>query len=208
MTEHQGRRDVPDRVDVAIVGAGFAGMYLLKLLREAGLSAIALEQGGGVGGTWYWNRYPGARCDVESVQYSHKYLPDLEQDWDWSERYATQPEILAYANEIADRTGVRHDICFNRRVTGACYDETTRDWTLTCDTGETVTAPFYIMATGCLSVPNAVDFPGRDSFKGPTYQTGHWPHEKVDFSGQRIAVIGGIDTHAFAAKVCRCGGNA
>ena len=109
MTE-QGLQEVPARVDVAIVGAGFAGMYLLKLMRDNGFSAVALEQGQGVGGTWYWNRYPGARCDVESVQYSHKYLPELEQEWDWSERYAPQPEILAYANEIANRTGVRRDI--------------------------------------------------------------------------------------------------
>ena len=189
MTE-QGRGQVPDKTDVVIVGAGFAGMYLLKLMREQGFDAVALEQGTGVGGTWYWNRYPGARCDVESVQYSHKYLPDLEQDWDWSERYAPQPEILAYANEIADRLDIRRDICFGRTVTNASYDETARDWTVTCDTGETIRAPFYIMATGCLSVPNKVEFEGKDSFNGPTYQTGEWPHEPVDFTGKRVAVIG------------------
>ena len=126
MSIEQGRTHVPENADVVVVGAGFSGMYLIKLIREAGLSVVVIEQGGGVGGTWYWNRYPGARCDVESVQYSHTYLPDLEQEWDWSERYAPQPEILAYANEIADRQDLRRDICFNRKVTRAIYDEFTK----------------------------------------------------------------------------------
>ena len=190
MSIEQGRTHVPENADVVVVGAGFSGMYLIKLIREAGLSVVVIEQGGGVGGTWYWNRYPGARCDVESVQYSHTYLPDLEQEWDWSERYAPQPEILAYANEIADRQDLRRDICFNRKVTRAIYDEFTKRWTLTTDTGETITAPFFIMATGCLSVPNEVSFEGRDLFQGPTYQTGNWPHEPVDFTGKAVAVIG------------------
>ena len=189
-TERQGRSDVPDRVDVVIVGAGFAGMYLIHLLRGRGFDVVALEQGAGVGGTWYWNRYPGARRDIESVQYSHKYLPELEQEWNWSERYAPQPEILAYANEIADRLDLRRDICFGRHVEKAVYDDEARSWTVTTDTGETLTAPYFIMATGCLSVPNVVDFPGRERFKGATYQTGSWPHEAVDFSGQRVTVIG------------------
>lgn len=188
--KHQGRSDVPNRADVVVVGAGFSGMYLIHLLRGQGFDVCVLEQGQGVGGTWYWNRYPGARCDIESIQYSHRYLSDLEQDWDWSERYAPQPEILTYANEIADRLDVRRNICFGRTVVSSVYDEDAREWTLTCDTGEAITAPFAIMATGCLSVPNKVDFPGRDTFQGPTYQTGHWPHEPVDFSGQRVAVIG------------------
>ncbi len=186
----QGRETVPDRADVVIVGAGFAGMYLLHLMRGRGIDAVALEQGGGVGGTWYWNRYPGARCDIESMQYSHKYLPELQQEWDWSERYAPQPEILDYANHIADRLDLRRDICFGRKVASAHYSDAGHEWTLTTDTGERITAPFCIMATGCLSVPNKVDFPGKDSFKGPTYQTGEWPHEPVDFTGQRVAVIG------------------
>jgi len=184
------RRSVPDRVDVIIVGAGFAGMYLLKLMRDRGFKAVALEQGDGVGGTWYWNRYPGARCDIESMQYSHTYLPALEQEWNWSERYAPQPEILDYANEIADRLDLRRDICFGRQVSEARYDETAHEWTLRCDTGETIRAAFFIMATGCLSVPNKVAFDGQHDFQGPSYQTGCWPHEAVDFTDKRVAVIG------------------
>ena len=207
MSENQGRSEVPARADVAIVGAGFSGMYLIKLFREAGINAVVLEQADGVGGTWYWNRYPGARCDIESVQYGHAYLPELQQEWNWSERYATQPELLAYANEIADRLDVRRDICFGRTVTKATYDEAAREWTLTCDTGESLTAPFYIMATGCLSVPNEVDFPGKDSFRGPTYHTGYWPHDGVDFTGQRVGVIGtgssGIQSIPVIAKQAR-----
>ncbi len=185
-----GRKLVPGNVDVVVVGAGFAGMYLLKLMRDNGFDAVALEQGGGVGGTWYWNRYPGARCDVESVQYSHQYLPELEQDWDWSERYASQPEILAYANEIADRLDIRRDICFERQVLQAHYDEAAREWTVICNTGEKVRATFFIMATGCLSVPNRVEFDGQDQFQGESYRTGNWPHQPVDFTGKRVAVIG------------------
>jgi cyclohexanone monooxygenase len=181
---------LPQNADVIVVGAGFAGMYLLKLMRDNGFKAICLEQGKGVGGTWYWNRYPGARCDVESMQYSHKYLPDLEQDWDWSERYASQPEILAYANEIADRLDIHRDIYFERCVTAARYDEAAHEWTVTCDTGETLRASFFVMATGCLSVPNQVEFDGQETFAGETYSTGNWPHQEVDFSGKRVAVIG------------------
>jgi cyclohexanone monooxygenase len=188
--EQTGRSKVPKRAEVVIVGAGFAGMYLLKLMRDNGFNAVALEQGGGVGGTWYWNRYPGARCDIESMQYSHKYIPELEQEWNWSERYAAQPEILAYANEIADRLEIRSNICFERRVTSAYYDEAAQEWEINCDTDETLRARFYIMATGCLSVPNQVSFPGMANFQGPTYQTGEWPHEPVDFTDKRVAVIG------------------
>jgi cation diffusion facilitator CzcD-associated flavoprotein CzcO len=186
----EGRAAVPERADVVIVGAGFAGMYLLHLMRQRGIDAVALDKASGVGGTWYWNRYPGARCDIESVQYSHKYLPELEQEWDWSERYAPQPEILAYADHIADRLDLRRDICFGRRVTAAHWSDADREWRLATDAGERIAAPHLIMATGCLSVPNVVNFPGRDSFRGPTYQTGAWPHEPVDFSGMRVGVIG------------------
>jgi cation diffusion facilitator CzcD-associated flavoprotein CzcO len=189
-TVREGRAAVPGRADVVIVGAGFAGMYLLHLMRQRGIDAVALEKGAGVGGTWYWNRYPGARCDIESVQYSHRYLPELEQEWDWSERYAAQPEILAYADHIADRLDLRRDICFGRRVVAAHWSDADREWRLATDTGERIAAPYLIMATGCLSVPNAVDFPGRETFRGPTYQTGEWPHEPVDFTGMRVGVIG------------------
>lgn len=190
MDKKAGHAALPATVDVVVVGAGFSGMYLITLMRDAGLSVVVLEQGSGVGGTWYWNRYPGARCDVESVQYSHKYLPDLEQEWNWSERYAAQPEILAYAQEIADRQDLYSDICFDQRVVRAEYDEASKTWGVETENGGAVTARFFIMATGCLSVPNEVAFEGRELFKGSSYQTGRWPHKSVDFSGQNVAVIG------------------
>lgn len=186
----QGRSSVPDRVDVVIVGAGFAGLYLLYLMRERGLSTVALEAGSGVGGTWYWNRYPGARCDIASMDYSLQFDKDLQQDWNWSERFAPQPEILSYAEEVANRHDLRRDICFDRRVTSAHYGETAREWTLETDRGEEITAPFCIMATGCLSAPNQSRFDGEESFVGPIYRTSLWPHEPVDFTGLRVGVIG------------------
>jgi cation diffusion facilitator CzcD-associated flavoprotein CzcO len=143
-----------------------------------------------VGGTWYWNRYPGARCDVESMQYSYQFSPELQQEWEWTERYAPQPEILAYANHVADRFDLRRDITFNTRVTSAHYDERAARWIVTTDKGHTVSAAFVVMATGCLSAANKPSIKGVDSFKGPTYHTGHWPHEGVDFTGQRVGVIG------------------
>ena len=185
-----GRASVPNQADVVIVGAGFAGLYLLYLMRQHGFSAVALESGGGVGGTWYWNRYPGARCDIESMQYSFQFDKELQQDWDWSERYAAQPEILAYAEYVADKHDLRRDICFDRRVTSAVYDPSARAWTLTAETGEAVTARHCIMVTGCLSAPNATRFEGEDRFRGPIYRTGLWPHEPVDFTGLRVGVIG------------------
>ena len=175
---------------MVIVGAGFAGMYLIYLLRKLGIDAVALDQASGVGGTWYWNRYPGARCDIESMQYSLQFDKELQQEWDWSERYSAQPEILDYANHVADRHDLRRDICFDRRVMSAHYDDDARQWTLTTDSGEAVTARFCIMATGCLSVPNKTRFAGEGAFKGPIYRTGLWPHEPVDFTGQRVGVIG------------------
>ena len=176
--------------DVAIVGAGFAGMYMLHRLRQLGLSAIVLEAGGGVGGTWYWNRYPGARCDIESVQYSYQFSPELQQDWDWSERYATQPEILRYANHVADRFDLRRDIRFNARVASAIFEEGSDRWTVATEDGAAVRARFCVMATGCLSSANRPQFAGLENFRGQRYHTGSWPHEGVDFSGQRVAVIG------------------
>ena len=176
--------------DVVIVGAGFAGLYMLHKTRRLGLCAVVFEAGDGVGGTWYWNRYPGARCDVESMEYSYQFDDDLQQQWHWSERFAPQPEILKYANHVADRFDLRRDIRFSTRVTAAHFDESALCWTVRTDRGSAVTGRFVVMATGCLSSTNKPAFKGLDSFKGPTYHTGEWPHEPVDFTGQRVAVIG------------------
>jgi cation diffusion facilitator CzcD-associated flavoprotein CzcO len=180
----------PLDADVVVVGAGFAGLYMLHRLREAGFSARVLEAGGGVGGTWYWNRYPGARCDVPSLEYSYGFDDDLQQDWEWTERYASQPEILRYLDHVADRFDLRRDIHLNTRVTGAAFDEAGATWTVITEAGETLTSRFVVAATGCLSAANMPDIPGRDSFRGPTYHTGRWPHDGVDFTGRRVAVIG------------------
>jgi cyclohexanone monooxygenase len=176
--------------DVVIVGAGFGGMYLLHRLRGLGLSARIFEAATGVGGTWYWNRYPGARCDVESMQYSFSFSKELQQEWSWSERFAGQPEILAYANHVADRFDLRRDIQLETRVTAAHFDEATKRWRVTTDRGDEVSAQYCVMATGCLSTARLPDIKGRDTFEGATYHTGYWPHEGVDFTGLRVAVIG------------------
>lgn len=176
--------------DVVIVGAGFAGMYMLHRLRGLGLSARVFEQGGGVGGTWYWNRYPGARCDVESMQYSYSFSDELQQEWDWSERYAPQPEILKYANHVADRFDLRSGIQFDTRVERAEFDERANTWSVATSDGKTVNAGFVVLATGCLSNARKPDIKGLDSFKGPVYHTGNWPHEPVDFTGLRVGIIG------------------
>ena len=193
----QGTANEPERLqdidagfDAVVVGAGFAGMYMLHRLCGLGFTARVYEAGGGVGGTWYWNRYPGARCDVESMQYSFSFSEELDQEWDWSERYATQPEILAYANHVADRFELRQHIVFNRRVTAATFDETTKRWRIQTDHGDRVTAKFCVMAVGCLSATNHPTFKGRQNFRGPIYHTGEWPHEGVDFTGLRVGVIG------------------
>ena len=176
--------------DVVVVGAGFAGMYMLHKLRGLGLSVRVYEQGGDVGGTWYWNRYPGARCDVESMQYSYSFSDELQQEWDWSERYAPQPEILKYANHVADRFNLRSDIQLNTRVDAAVFDESASTWQVTTSERKTVRAKFVVLATGCLSNARMPDIKGLSEFKGKVYHTGHWPHEPVDFTGQRVAVIG------------------
>jgi cyclohexanone monooxygenase len=176
--------------DVVVVGAGFAGMYMLHRLRGQGLTVRVYEQGGDVGGTWYWNRYPGARCDVESMQYSYSFSDELQREWNWSERYAPQPEILRYANHVADRFGLRPDIALNTRVDGAVFDENTNTWSVTTSDGRIVTAKFVVLATGCLSNARLPDIKGLSDFKGKVYHTGHWPHEPVDFTGLRVGVIG------------------
>ncbi len=181
-------------LDVVIVGAGFAGMYMLHRARGQGLRARVYEAGTGVGGTWYWNRYPGARCDVESVEYSYSFDEALQQEWVWTERYAGQPEILRYANHVADRFDLRPDMRFETRVEAAHYDEATARWRVTVrpsdGAAELVDTRFLIMATGCLSSTNTPDIAGIERFAGEVYHTGKWPHEGVDFAGKRVGIIG------------------
>jgi cyclohexanone monooxygenase len=187
-----GKNHAPDAktYDVVVVGAGFAGMYMLHRLRGLGLSVRVYEQGGDVGGTWYWNRYPGARCDVESMQYSYSFSDELQQEWDWSERYAPQPEILKYANHVADRFELRTDIQLDTRVDQAAFDESANQWSVTTSDGKTVTTKYVVLATGCLSNARMPDIKGLADFKGTVYHTGHWPHQRIDFTGQRVGVIG------------------
>ncbi|WP_104183426.1 flavin-containing monooxygenase [Mycobacterium avium] len=189
MTSGSDRRATPD-VDVVVVGAGFAGLYALHKLRSNGLRVRVFEAGPDVGGTWYFNRYPGARCDVESVDYCYSFSDALQREWDWSEKYATQPEILAYINWVADRLDLRRDITLNARVNSAVLDEAQLRWTVTTEAGERVTARFCVMATGPLSAAMTPPFPGLDTFAGQVYHTAAWPHEPVDFTGKRVAVIG------------------
>ena len=179
-----------NRFDVVVIGAGFAGIYMLHRLRGMGLSARLYEAGDGVGGTWYWNRYPGAACDIESVEYSYSFSDELQQEWQWSTRFAAQPEILAYINHVTDRFDLRRDMQFGTRVTSATFDETAHRWKIATDRGDSVSAQFCVMATGCLSAPKPVEYPGLESFKGKVYHTAYWPKERVDFSGQRVGVIG------------------
>jgi cyclohexanone monooxygenase len=176
--------------DCVVVGAGFAGMYMLHRLRSIGQRARVFEAGSEVGGTWYWNRYPGARCDVESLEYSYQFSEQLQQEWEWSERYAGQAEILRYARHVADRFDLRRDIQFDTRVTGATFDEAAALWRITTDDGSRVSARFLIMASGCLSSTNMPAIEGIESFSGSIYHTGRWPHEGVDFTGRRVGVVG------------------
>ncbi len=176
-------------VDAIVVGAGFAGLYMLHRLRGLGFRALVLEAGGGVGGTWYWNRYPGARCDVESVEYSYSFDAGLQQDWVWTERYAAQPEILAYAEHVAEHFDLLRDITFDARVEAAAFDAAAGCWRVET-AGRRLTARFLILATGCLSSPNRPRLAGEQRFAGTILHTGRWPHEPVDFTGRRVAVIG------------------
>ena len=179
-----------DRVDVVVVGAGFSGMYLIIKLRELGFSFAVLEQGTDVGGTWYWNRYPGARCDIPTIEYSYSFDKELEQSWDWQELMAAQPEILSYANHVADRYDLRKDIEFSTRVKGAEFDESESRWLVEAEDGRRWSSQYLVMATGCLSVPNWPDIKGRDDYAGRVIHTGLWPHEDVDFTGKRVGIIG------------------
>jgi cation diffusion facilitator CzcD-associated flavoprotein CzcO len=182
--------NVEQILDAVVVGAGFAGLYALQTLRSKGLSVRVIESAPDVGGTWYHNRYPGARCDVESVDYSYSFSAELEQEWNWTEKYATQPEILRYLNWVSDKLDLRRDITFSTRVVSAVLDETTLCWTVTTDAGDVVTARFCLMATGPLSAAMTPAFAGLDGFAGQIYHTAHWPHDPVDFTGKRVAVIG------------------
>lgn len=177
-------------LDVVVVGAGFAGIYAVHALRSAGLTVRAFEAGSGIGGTWFWNCYPGARCDVESKDYSYSFSPELEQQWSWSERYPAQPEVLRYLNHVADRFGLWPDIQLNTRVTAAIWDAGTSQWTVRTDDGASRTARFCVMASGCLSEYQVPAFPGLAEFRGPWYHTSRWPREGVDFTAQRVGLIG------------------
>jgi cyclohexanone monooxygenase len=189
-TRRERASEVGAVFDAVVVGAGFAGMYMLHRLRGLGLSARVFEAGGGVGGTWYWNRYPGACCDVESMQYSFSFSEKLDQEWNWSEKYAPQPEILSYANHVADRFDLRRHIVFDTRVIAATFDEKAKCWSVETDRGDRVVAKFCIMAVGCLSAPNRPSFKDLEDFRRPIYHTGEWPHQGVDFTGLRVGVIG------------------
>ena len=188
--ETHSRTSQPDELDVVVVGAGFAGLYMLHRLRQAGFSTRVLEAADDVGGTWYWNRYPGARCDIVTTDYTYSFDPELEKAWTWSEKYATQPEILRYAQFVADRYDLRRDIRFGTRVEAARWDDATQRWDLRTANGEQIRCRYYVMATGCLSQPKTTDIPGAERFRGEVYFTSRWPHEEVDFRGKRVAVIG------------------
>ena len=181
---------MPERFDAVVVGAGLAGLYMLHRLRGMGLSVRVYEAGSDVGGTWYWNRYPGARCDVESLAYSYSFSDELQQQWEWTDRYPLQPEILRYINHVANRFDLRRDIRFKRRVESAHFDESECLWRMRTDKGDQALAPFCIMATGCLSTPLEPDLPGLDRFAGGVYRTNLWPHENVRFGGRRVGIFG------------------
>ncbi|MBN9387628.1 MAG: NAD(P)/FAD-dependent oxidoreductase [Chloroflexi bacterium] len=190
MPEVNGSSPSASEFDAVVIGSGFAGLYMLYLLRKNGFKVREFEAGSGVGGTWYWNRYPGARCDSPSVHYSYSFSPELEQEWEWTEKYPRQPEILRYLNHVADRFDLRRDIQLETRVTSATYSETTNRWLIETDKGDRVAAKYCITAVGCLSAPSKPSYKGLDSFKGQLYYTAEWPHQEVDFTGQKVGVIG------------------
>ena len=173
-----------------VVGAGFAGLYMLFKARSLGLAVRVIEAAPSVGGTWYFNRYPGARVDIQSMEYSFQFSEALQQEWHWTERYAAQPELLRYANHVADRFGLRDGIQLNTRLTGAAFDERAQRWQVDAESGETWSARFLVMASGPLSSPNTPAFKGLDTFSGPVYHTARWPHDPVDFTGKRVGLVG------------------
>ncbi len=189
-------------LDALVIGAGFAGLYQLLCLRDRlGLSVKVLEAGGGVGGTWYWNRYPGARCDSESHVYWYTFSPELMREWEWSERYPGQAEILRYLNFVADKFDLKRSIQFNARVASAQYDEAANRWRVRTEQGEVFVAKYLITAVGCLSTANVPQIPGLQDFKGSWYHTGQWPHDGVDFTGKSVGMIGTGSTGIQAAPV-------
>jgi cation diffusion facilitator CzcD-associated flavoprotein CzcO len=186
----QDRSSAIEHVDALVVGAGFAGMYMVHRLTQLGYSIRGYEAGTDVGGTWYWNRYPGARCDIPSFEYSYSFSEDLEREWHWTERYPTQPELLRYANHVADRFDLRKHFTFETRVESAYFDVVASRWDVTTDQGTALTTQFLILAVGCLSAPKIPDIPGLEAFDGESLYTAYWPHEDVDFTGKRVGVIG------------------
>ncbi|MBT6286854.1 MAG: NAD(P)/FAD-dependent oxidoreductase [Rhodospirillaceae bacterium] len=191
MTDEKKAEILPgDRFDAVIVGAGFTGLYMLHVLRQKGFTARLVDAASGVGGTWYWNRYPGARCDIESMQYSFQFSEELQQEWEWTERYASQPEILAYIEHVAERFDLTRDIQFDTRVEAATFNEDTGEWMVETDRGQALHARYFIMGVGCLSAPIKPTFEGEADFTGETYQTSIWPKEPVDFKGKRVGIIG------------------
>ena len=177
-------------VNAVVVGAGFTGIYMLYRLRQGGFTARCFDSASGVGGTWYWNRYPGARCDIESMQYSYQFSEELQQEWRWKERYASQPEILAYIEHVAERYDLNRDITLDTRVEKATFDEDNDLWVIETDEGEVVRARYFIMSVGCLSAPIRPKFDGEKDYRGEIYQTSLWPKEPVDFTGKRVGIIG------------------
>lgn len=177
-------------LDAVVVGTGMAGLYMIKRLNDQGLNIQAIEAGSGVGGAWFWNRYPGCRADLPIIEYSYSFSKELQQEWDWTEVMAGQPEIERYLNYTADKFDLRKDIKFNTKVTDAIYNEDSNTWTVKTDQGDTYTCTYCIMATGCLNEPNYPDFKNADSFQGDIYHTAQWPKDGVDLTGKRVAVIG------------------
>jgi cation diffusion facilitator CzcD-associated flavoprotein CzcO len=187
--------------DAVVIGAGFSGLYTLHRLREAGFSTRVFEAGDGVGGTWYWNRYPGARCDSESIYYNYTFSEELYKEWTWTSRYPEQPEILSYLNFVATKFDLRRDIQFKTRILAAHYNEENNRWMIHLNDGTSVSAKYFITGVGCLSAANVPNFNGINNFKGEWYHTGHWPHEKVDFKGKRVGIIGTGSTGVQAIPV-------
>ena len=186
----RNRSDIPNTVDALVIGAGFAGLYAHHRFRGMGLSIFGFEAAPEVGGTWFWNRYPGARCDIESLDYSYSFSAELLEEWKWSERFATQPEILRYINHVADKFDLRRDIAFNTRVTGCRYDQAGNLWTVETEHGDIIRCTYLVTTTGCLSAPKPPEFEGLEDFEGRWVRTSTWPRDPVEIAGKRVAVIG------------------